>query len=387
MRNDPLRVIVAGPYRATDGYPNVKWFLHHIALDERFRIAYARSRGAQDGSFARSGLTGLGILRTGLRMFFDSLWSVGAAIRLWRNDKFDAVYLPYPALIPLLLFSLFPGRRPLIVADTFISLYDTVVCDRKLLRGNGVLGRMLYFLERRALSTADIVLTDTECNKHYLEKLFGLPVVKVKVLPLATDEVSYQPRPVSSKSGVCRILFVGTFVPLHGAETVARAALKLVGHGEIEFRIFGDGQTADLVEGILGQNPPNVFWHRGWSSPSDLAKEIENADICLGIFGATEKASRVWPLKNYAAMRVGRAVVTQETQCWPGASEHGLPAPFLMVPANDSDALAECLLSLVGDSKRREYFAGKASSYYEHYLSNRVVINQFYDQVCQALIR
>ena len=57
----------------------------------------------------------------------------------------------------------------------------------------------------------------------------------------------------------------------------------------------------------------NVEWERGWQSAEALAAAIRAADICLGIFGAGDKAQRVWPLKNYSYIAVGRDLISDDT--------------------------------------------------------------------------
>jgi glycosyltransferase involved in cell wall biosynthesis len=378
MRDTPIGVAVVGPYRANDGYPNVKWLLYTMARDSRIRLVLTRREGGGDHFFGPGKRSPYRVLFTVLRMIAETLTSLA---RLWLDPaarSCQVLYVPYPAVLPLLVLAWLPRGQRLVVADAFISLYDTLVNDRRLLARRGFAARLLYRVERRALSCADRVVTDTECNRRFLIRLFRFQPARVAVLALATDELNYRPLPYPPMTPQSvRVVFIATFVPLHGAETVAAAALRLAGRADIEFHWFGDGQCAAAVADLLARAPHRVIWRRRWSEPAQLAMAIADADICLGVFGETAKAGRVLPLKVYMALRVGRAVISATNRCWPGLNA-AQPPPWLAVPPGNPDALASAIATLADNPSARSTLAQAGQRYYDRHLSNAKGVEQLY---------
>jgi glycosyltransferase involved in cell wall biosynthesis len=196
-------------------------------------------------------------------------------------------------------------------------------------------------------------------------------------LPLSIDADSFQPAPYQPRGDSCTVLFIGTFVPLQGVDIIARAALVLESHRDVRFRLIGSGQTADAVGRIFAnRRPANLEWITRWMDSESLAREIRDADICLGIFGAGAKTQRVWPLKNYAYMAVGRAIITGNTPQTRRMQQQADAAPFMTVPQGDPVALASAITELAGDPERRRQYAENARSYYEKHLSPKTALEQ-----------
>jgi len=314
-------------------------------------------------------------LRTTWRVI-ASHWRVIWAVALGR--RYAAVYVPYPAPLVVFLLSLLPpGRRPKrILLDGFVSIYDTVVNDRKLWRVRAWRSRLLRALERRAFSTADLVLVDTPQNADFYAELFRLPRRKFEPLALATNESDYACQPYRATKGRCRVLFIGTLVPLHGVTTIAGAARLLSGRPGIHFRFLGDGvDAAELRAGLFGVR--NAVWQPRWHSAEELAQEIGEADICLGVFGVTDKTQRVCPYKLYAYASVGRSIITGDTEWLRSIEPADGSMPFRAVPVGDSQALADAILELADAPAERVRLARAAHDFYTAHLANAVSLCAF----------
>ena len=88
---------------------------------------------------------------------------------------------------------------------------------------------------------------------------------------------------------------------------------------------------------------------------------ISEADVVLGIFGTTPKASMVVPNKVYQALAVGRAVVTAGT---PAVGEFFREGEHLLtVPQGDPRALADVLRTLGSDRTLRKRLSEAGGSY------------------------
>lgn len=358
------KLTVIGVHSATDAYPNTKYTI--AGLRERFEVEEINVPM----------LAGVGggdrLIRWPLSGIFRALWAHACVlVRAVPRLRSERVYVPYPGVLLMLAWSMLPVMlRPRhIVMDAFISWYDTIVNDRGYLAREGVLACMLRWAERRAFRAADVVVVDTAQNADYYAELLSLPPALFVSIPLATNEVDFSPAPLRRSDGTCRVLFVGTLIPLHGIEVIIEAARMLVHRRDIRFVLVGDGQERSKIASAVDQLE-NVDWQKEWKDADALAEMIREADICLGIFGTTAKAQRVCPYKIYAYASVGRPVITART-CWlESASKSFGSHPFECVPAGDSQALASAILLLAADESGRKRLADTARRFYVEILSN-----------------
>ncbi len=370
------KVAIIGIHEASDAYPNVKYRIlallkaKEISAQEfrytlRWRPYSNRNRRRQVPRM----LSFFGFMLNAIWTHFRAVF----ACILHARKAY--LYVPYPAPSVLFGLSFFPRflRPRRIITDAFISLYDTVVVDRKLLSRNNILSRILWRIERRAYLLADVVVTDTAMNSRHLGKLFRLPEEKLVALPLAIGEQLFAYSPYQPLQGRCTVLFIGTFVPLQGTDVIARTVLLLCGQPNIHFRIIGNGQTAEMTAKLLDQVGSSHFeWVRNWQEAEVLAAEIRAADICLGIFGTTDKTQRVWPFKNYLYMASGRALITGDTECARELTRQADAAPFVMVPTGSPEALANAILRLASDAGLRLDCAKRSRNFYEQHLANTI---------------
>jgi len=279
--------------------------------------------------------------------------AVGAYARLMlqalTTPRPDVVVILYPGHVDMLLLAaVWKLRRVPVVFDPLLSLHDTVVSDRAMVGAASVKARLLATVDRLAFALADLVVVDTpEVGAFYAER-FGLRAGKALVVWPGTDTDRLGP-PSDSAAFEARILFHGSFIPLHGIETIVRAA-ALLADTDLEFRVVGDGQQRPAVEALvreLGGVPRLTL-----VDPMPLegiGDEIRAASLCLGIFGTTPKAGRVVPFKVFEYMALRRPVVTGDTP----AARHALGDDVVLVPPGDAPALATAIRALMADADRR----------------------------------
>lgn len=364
-------LLVLGVHLKSEGYPNTLYRLRDLESSGLFRVSEINMPMWNERTQHRHGFSRL--TRNLLRAVIAH---AAITIRYLVARRPERVYVPYPAVFVLLMLSWLPAwcRPRYIVADAFISLYDTIVLDRRLIKQEGLSARLLKRIERRAFVCADKLAVDTPQNARYLSSLFKLPEAKFVAVPLSTNEVHFKYTPYKPSHGICRVLFVGTLVPLHGIETIIEAANLLSERADIRFKLIGDGQDAPLVETRLRTR--YLEWERTWQPPQRIAEEIGIADICLGIFGTGDKAQRVCPFKMYAYASIGRAVVTGDT-LWLRETSQPPSEAFASVPVGDAAALAAKIIELADAPVLRTTLAENSHRFYESYLSNQAALRQF----------
>ena len=293
--DSPLSLLIAGAYIKSEAYPNVLFRIRSLTEHTKIQVEEINCglllEKTKRGDRIRT-------VRNPVRIIICHIFTF---VRLMSHRKRKNIYIPYPAIFFQFLISLLPSRfKPEFIAiDAFVSIYDTVVMDRKLINKDSRLAKYLLYIECRAFMSADFVIVDTSCNRDYYSRLFNLSQDRFIPIPLAIDEVIFQPTSYTAHNNNCHVLFVGTMVPLHGIQTIISAIRLLSGQRGISFLIIGDGQDYSVVSEYSSTNPENFKWIGNWCHSKNLYEEISEADICLGIFGSTPKTQRVCPYKIY----------------------------------------------------------------------------------------
>ena len=246
-------------------------------------------------------------------------------------------------------FDVFPAwclsriRRVPLIFDAFLSLYDSLVLDRRAVRSRGIKAWLLSRVDRWSCRLADRVLLDTRAHRDFFCREFGIPEGKFWVLPIGADDRIFRPSPPRSPNGnPYTVLHFGRYIPLHGLETVIRAAALLEGSGEVcRFRLVGDGEERERIETLAKDLGLRSVEFLDSQPPELLAETLRQADVCLGIFGETGKAARVVPNKVYEAMAACRPVITGDSTAARELLKDG--ENCLLCRRGDPEALAEAI--------------------------------------------
>lgn len=307
-------------------------------------------RGVED----KSRITGL---KNKALFLWAWLWSYPALIsRYLRLSKHDAVVVGYLGHLDVLILWPFAKLRGVpVVWDAFLSLYDTVVCDRHLVSRWHPLAFIIYAWEWLACRAADRIVLDTRTHANYFEKLYNLPGNTIQVaLVGAEPEIFTEPetREVQCKHGQqFMVLFYGQFIPLHGIETIVLAARELQAES-IRFTVIGIGQEEQKIRTILANHPlANLLWIP-WVEYPDLMSWIHRADVCLGIFGKSAKASRVIPNKVFQVVAAGKPLITRESPAIRELFSSGTD-PIILVKAGDPLELAAQIKEMMRHRKKK----------------------------------
>jgi glycosyltransferase involved in cell wall biosynthesis len=369
-----VRLYVAGLALRGDGYPNAARTL--ALLRETTNIEVIECGRWLPESMHLWKLARISRWRAGwclLELITGNLLSLIRVMHRIRRMPAQ-VYVPYPGIFFLGWVSLLPHRwRPRCIADTYISIWDSLIRDRGNARQGSWTSRGIKWLERRALQAAELVLVDTQANREFLVEAFELDAKRVRSLPLAIEERYFtsSTQAVRTDGGRLRVLFVGTLIPLHGVPTILDAMRELLSDPRFEFRIVGDGQLAGQVEKFVFEHPSAaITWVREWCSLDRIASEVAAADICLGVFGGEQKAARVLPFKLYMYFASGRPVISQSKLSTPA----GVPSPPIeAISPGDAADLVEAICRLGSDASLRQQLADASGTYYRTWLANSCV--------------
>lgn len=272
----------------------------------------------------------------------------GALIRLARTAKGAAVLLPYPGVVEILLVApicRLMGRK--VILDAFLPIHDTIAGDRGLVK-RGLVSGAIWWFEKLAMASADIIVVDTDSHGDYFAKEFGLSRDRF-VTVLVGAEAHFDPlgpalghvedllgrvdeRPI--------VLFYGQLIPLHGLPAILEAA-RLSRGLEARWVVIGKGQLEPMLREEVAREDSNIEWIE-WVDYDRLPAVIARASLCLGVFGASDKAARVIPNKLFQQAAMGKPVITRASPAIdPLAAQN--PQAIRTVPPDDPQALANAV--------------------------------------------
>ena len=267
-------------------------------------------------------------------------WLLSYPALIWRYlrlPKHDVVVIGYMGHLDVLVLWPFAKLRGVPVSwDAFLSLYNTIVEDRKIVDPAHPLARILFAWEWTACRAADILVLDTRTHADYFVQKFKLPVYRTTVIFVGAETNAFPLKPKTTRMKApnepLNVLFYGQFIPLHGIETIIRAAQQTETE-PIQWILIGGGQMESKVRDMLQAYPlPKLRWIP-WVPYGDLVNWIHRADICLGIFGNSDKAARVIPNKIFQILSSGKPLITRESPAIRELLNPEMPGVFLVPPA------------------------------------------------------
>lgn len=252
------------------------------------------------------------------------------------------------------------GQRTPIVLVPLVTLSETLTEDRGVFRPGSLRARAAAWLDRLSLALAARVIMDTEAHRRYVTDTFATAPEQISTWYLGADASVFVPTPLPDDARPLRVLFYGTFLPLHGTSTVLQAAALLKDRDDIEFVLLGDGP--ERAASLAYARDAGLVHVRfmDWVPYRSLGAIVAGAHICLGVFGTSAKAQRVIPNKVYQAAATGRPIVTADTPAVREVFVHGETA--WLCRAGDPAALAVAVDTLAGDPQLRQRLASGAAA-------------------------
>jgi glycosyltransferase involved in cell wall biosynthesis len=282
------------------------------------------------------------------------------ALRLLRCDALMVGYIGQIDVIVLGAVARLMGRP--VIFNPMVTLTDTIVEDRQRFREGSLPARMLAAVDQLGLRMSDLVLTDTASNALYLTDRIGVGPAKIVVVPVGADEAVFYPAASPELHNLLDVVFIGKFIPLHGIDTIIRAAAILKERSApVRIELVGTGQTYQEMRRLAEQLRVDTLVWTDWIPFDRLGDRLRQADVALGVFDAGAKAGRVIPNKVYQSIACGVATVTR---CAPDVDtllSDGESA--LLVPPDDASALADAIESLTDSQLRQSIAAGGRSAF------------------------
>lgn len=292
---------------------------------------------------------------SGLRKFIE-------LYRKWKQVKhnnFSFCIVGFPGHSVVWLAILLFGRKK-VIFDFFVSLFNSNIEDREQYKKISFRGIYMWFLDYFSLLISRRILIDTYAHRDFISKKFFVRRKKFQVVYVGSDESVVFPKTFQKEIDKFIVHFHGTNTPLQGFSVIKEAAKILENHKNIEFHIYG----------FPGENTANLkFFPRfPYEKMSDI---LSRADIVLGIFGTTEKASKVIPNKVFEGLAAQKPVVTQKSQA---VSEIFVDEKNIIFskPGNPQD-LAHKIIFLKNNPRIQNNISVSGYSMFKEHLTSKIL--------------
>ena len=302
--------------------------------------------GTEDKVSAASGRQGLFAV---VRRVIKSYVALVTAYRNLRWD-YDVMVLGYAGQIDTFLARVLTwlARRPLVL-DVFMSVY-LISLERGLARQG-----LLRTLENIACRLPDKLIIDTAEYAQWFDATYHIPASRFCLVPTGADDSIFKPMPPRPPDGLFRVVFYGTFIPLHGVQCIIQAAELLQNHKAIYWELIGQGPTRKSAEEWARNHGLTQVVFTDWIDKDKLPFHASQADILLGVFGSTEQSKRTIQNKIYEALALARPIITGDSPTVRSSLRHREYA--YLIERENPAALAQAILDLQANPGLRDHIA------------------------------
>lgn len=230
--------------------------------------------------------------------------------------KFKTILVPFPGILDVLfLYPICKLFKKKIVYDSFVNFEQTLVVDRNIVK-NKVLIKAIRFLDLIYLKFSNFIIVETkQIKQHFLD---NYTVDEKKFFELLSPrEIDYK-KLIKLNLKENTAIYFGSYIPLHGAEYIIKAANELK-NTDINFLMIGNGQDRIKCEKMANKfNLSNIkfidFMDFYSVKPQEsLLNYIYSSQISFGSFSTSEKNNQVIPGKIIDALACGKTVITSKT--------------------------------------------------------------------------
>lgn len=259
-----------------------------------------------------------------------------------------------------------------VLFDPLISAYDKQVDERgKLVNGSRAALRLLKW-ERQTFNAVDVLLADTSEHKQYFHDVLQVPMDRIIVVPVGAEDGLFRVARKSASMAVKTVLFYGSYLHLQGPEVIVQAAKKYKGP-PVRWQLVGSGPLLEKCR-RLAANQQNIEF-RDFVPYERLPEIIQEADILLGVFGTTPKASRVIPNKVFQALACGKPLITRAAPAYPAevSGVTDVESGIAWVEPGNADHLAAKVAELLSQPKKMSTMGLMSRRTYDENFSQREI--------------
>lgn len=258
-----------------------------------------------------------------------------------------------------------------IVFDAFMSVYDSMILDRKIYKKFSIKSLKYFFLDWLSCKLAGIIFLDADEYIKYFVKTFRIKKFKFRRIFVGSDDSILRPREQKKANSSFLVHFHGSSnLPLHGVDYIIRAA-KILEKEDIKFEIIGRLDTYREAINLSGELGLKNLDFIDFVPYEKLGDYIARADVCLGKFGVSEKASRCSSFKVIEAAAMAKPLITGDTPAMREILEDRKNCLFCKM--TDAEDLAIKILELKNNPGLRKEIAKNIYQTYLKYFTPKAI--------------
>jgi glycosyltransferase involved in cell wall biosynthesis len=247
--------------------------------------------------------------------------------------------------------------------------------------------RLLERLELAAYAAADQVVVVSDGFRDNLIGR-GVPPAKVHTVRNGVDTSRFAPSGadpavrarLGAGPGDCLVLYAGTHGISQGLPAIADAAAALVGQ-PVRFAFVGDGaDKLRLERRVADLGLRNVRLLPGVSN-AEMPELLAAADVCLVPLRQVPLFATFIPSKMFEYLAAGKAVIGSVTG---EAAQILREAGAMVVPPEDSAALANAIRALAADPRRRAAMGQAGRAHVERCYDRAALAREYRKILSQA---
>jgi glycosyltransferase involved in cell wall biosynthesis len=278
-----------------------------------------------------------------------------------------------PTLTPLAWLLGRLTRKP-VVFDYLISYYEANIHERKRHQPRSLAAWRYLWLDRISGRLPDALIVQTEAFARYLQEQIHLDPARFIITPLGVNDDLFHPiekdapEPLRDK---LVILYFGNYIPNHGVDVILDAAALLRDDRRFWFRFIGDGERKAAAQAQADRLALDNVEFLPRVPFAELPRELDRADMILGVFGDTPQARQHMANKVTQGLAMRKFVLAGDT---PSIHEHFTDRVHLwLVPLGDAQALADALREVSDLPGQREQIARQGYEAYRATLTPAVI--------------
>jgi len=345
--------------------------------------------GTYESDYIRNRVLISGLEQNGVEVIHcrDTAPGLKKYINLWRKHKlikndYDVMIVGFSGQAMMPLAKILSRKK--IVFDGLVPLHDAIVYNHKSIRPISLRALYYWLLDFIAAHLADLVLTDTAEHIFFYHRKFYVNQKKFLRLFVGADETIFFPRThVKSKDDFV-VEFHAFVYAEHGVDYIIDAAqiLKSI-HPDIRFVMIGASVQYDqAAERAKKLNLSNMEF-TGRKPLREIPEYLAEADVCLGLFGKTEKTQRVIPNKAFEILASRRPLINSDGAGVRELLKNGENC-ILCEPAS-GQSLADAIIKLKNDSALRQKIADNGYELFRQSLRPVALGKQLKDRLIEMI--